>query len=189
MLSSFERPKQGRGLTVLRNMPDSIEFIKYAYSKNKAIIIGDITYGNGSDLEIYQLLKASNLLFDVAAFAGWNTASNSIGCAIAQGFCNLKNHKTKQHYDFLISRFIEDIGYCGYTRQFIMKNVLPKTEYNYFNIGEADGLIANAVKEQLDKFLKENMNEIYKVSKINKLILPWRRMYEIDLDAEYVGTI
>jgi len=189
MLSSFGKLAPKRGMTVLRNVIEGMEFIDYAKKVlNKEIIIGDITYGNGSDIEIYQLLEAKNMLFDIAGFGGWNTASNSIGSTISQGFCYLKNKKTKQHLDFLVSRYIEDIGYCGYTRQYIMNYILPKyPQYNYFDIKETDGEISNIIIQELNKFIKENMKEIYESSKINKLTLPWRRMYEISLDAEYKG--
>ncbi|MDD3999614.1 MAG: DUF4127 family protein [Bacilli bacterium] len=189
MLSSFFKEKPGPGLTIKRNVIEGIEFLKYSQSLGKAIVIGDVTYGNGSDLEIYQLLVASNLLLDLAGFAGWNTAANSVGSCIAQGFNYLKYKRTKKHLDFLVSRFIEDIGYCGYTRQLIMEEILPNSRFNYFNVGEANGEMAKLVLEKLDKFLKEEMKGIYKVSKINSLQMPWKRMYEIDLDAEYCGIL
>jgi hypothetical protein len=189
MLSSFFKTKPGPGMNVLRNVVEAIEFIKYARSINKAIIIGDVTYGNGSDKEINDLLEAGGLLFEIAGFGGWNTAANSIGSSIAQGFNYLKHGKTKEHLDFLMSRYIEDIGYCGYVRQIIMKDVLPNSKYNYFNVEETDGEIARIVLSELGKFLKEEMKGIFDASKINSLKMPWRRMYEIDLDAEYNGKL
>jgi hypothetical protein len=184
MRSSFDQKKPEIGLEVLRNTVESIAFLKYAFTQQKAIIIGDITYGNGSDLEIYELLSASSMVFDVAGFGGWNTASNAIGSAIAMGFSYLINGKTKKHLDFLVSRYIEDIGYCGYVRQKIMYEVLPKYPHlSYFSVGEKDGEIAKIDKQLLEEFMALKMPEVGKHATILKVEMPWKRMYEIHLEA------
>lgn len=189
ILSAFGNEKPGRGMTVLRNVPEAAEFL--AYAKNtlgKEIIVGDVTYGNGSKIEIYDLLVGNGLLLQIAGFGGWNTISNAIGSAIAQGFAYLQFGRTQKHLDFLVSRYVEDIGYCGYVRQLVMKNVLANhPKYNYYHVGEPNGEIAQIVKKELDKFISEAMKELRGVVKITKLELPWRRMYEIDCDAVFTG--
>ncbi|HPX83683.1 MAG TPA: DUF4127 family protein [Bacilli bacterium] len=185
MRSSFSREEPGRGLAVLRNMAEAMAFIDYAYHRQKAIIIADITYGNGSDLEIYQWLAAKNLLDKLAGFGGWNTASNSIGQAIAMGYSYLINGASSAHFQFLASRYVEDIGYCGYVRQFIMADYLPKhPPFNYFDVGETDGVVAAEVKRQLQLFVQEKMPDLWERVEISKVQLPWKRMYEVDLEVK-----
>jgi hypothetical protein len=187
MRSSFSKEKPGRGLEVLRNVVESMEFLDYAFhEKGKPIIVGDITYGNGSDLEIYHLLAQKNLLLSLAGFGGWNTASNAIGCAIAMGYSYLVNKKTAQHLNFLVSRYVEDIGYCGYVRQMMMKEVLPlKRGFSYFNARTKNGVIAKEILKRLKVFVTDNMKELSTHLQIKKLELPWRRLYEIDLNVKY----
>ncbi|MGD9886361.1 MAG: DUF4127 family protein [Bacilli bacterium] len=186
MRSSFNKEEPGRGLEVQRNLVEAIEFIEYVGQKQKAIIIGDITYGNGSDLEIYHYLSLKKMLFKLAGFGGWNTASNSIGQAIAMGFSCLLNGFTKQHLAFLISRYVEDIGYCGYVRQTIMKDFLPRhPQLNYFDVKSKAGIVATEVKDQLKLFVQTKMPDLWPHIIIKKVELPWKRMYEIDLEVEY----
>ncbi|MGD9604764.1 MAG: DUF4127 family protein [Bacilli bacterium] len=186
MRSSFSREAPKHGLEVLRNMVEAMEFLDYARHQNKVIIIGDITYGNGSDLEIFHLLSQKQMTFDLAGFGGWNTASNAIGQAIAMGFSFLINGCTESHLNFLVSRYIEDICYCGYVRQIVMKNFLPKhPQLDYFNVMEKNGLVAQEVARQLNLFIKKNMPQLWDHGKIIKVELPWKRMYEIDLEAIY----
>lgn len=188
ILSSFGSEKPGRGMTVLRNVPETAEFLEYAKTLGKEIIVGDVTYGNGSNIEIYHILAGKGMLLQIAGFGGWNTISNSVGSAIAQGFAFLQFGPTQKHFDFLVSRYIEDIGYCGYVRQRVMKNVLANhPKYDYYHVGSPDGEIAQIVKAELEKFISEEMKELSGVVKITKLELPWRRMYEIDCDVVFTG--
>ncbi|MDD4389078.1 MAG: DUF4127 family protein, partial [Bacilli bacterium] len=187
MLSSFSGEAPGRGIEVLRNGVEAIEFARYAASLSKAVIVGDITYGNGSPPDIYHLLNNGGLLFSVAGFAGWNTAANSVGSALAQGISYLVNGPSLNHYDFLVSRYIEDIGYCGNVRQKVMAEVLPLyPQYNYFDVKEEEGEMAGIIKRLLNDFLQKEMPEIFHHGKIVRLRMPWRRLYEIDLAAKYL---
>ncbi len=187
MMSRFNPTKEGRGMTALRNMPEAIEFLEYALRvKNKAIIIGDVTYGNGSSIEVYNYLATKNMLFDIAAYGGWNTASNSIGGAVAEGIAYIVNGKTQQLMDFLMLRYLEDIGYCGYVRQKIWKEILPNyPQYNYFNVLETRGEFAELVRTELLNFVKSHMPEIEPFIEIEDVYMPWKRMYEVGINVRY----
>ncbi|MDD4308677.1 MAG: DUF4127 family protein, partial [Thermoplasmata archaeon] len=188
ILSSFSEELPGRGLTVLRNVPESAEFLEYAKTIGKEIIVADVTYGNGSNIEIFHLLVGKGMLFSIAGFGGWNTTANAVGSAIAQGFAFLLFGPTKRHLDFLALRYIEDIGYCGYVRQRVTRNILAHhPKYDYYHVGKPDGEIAKIVKTELEMFISEEMKELSGVVKITKLELPWRRMYEIDCDVVFTG--
>jgi len=126
MLSRFSSEKPGRGLIQLRNMPEAIEFLEYVHKElKKPIIIGGITHGNGTTLEMYNYLKLKDMLFDVAGYGGWNTASNSIRSAVAQGMAFINKGKTKELMNFLVSRYVDDIAWQGHVRQIIAKEILP----------------------------------------------------------------
>lgn len=190
MLSRLTPSKPTRGLTTLRNMPEAMEYLEYALrEKHKAIIIGDITYGNGSSLEMYDYLSQKNMLFEIAAYGGWNTASNAIGGAIAQGVSFIIKGKTKQHMDFLMHRYIEDIAYCGYVRQYIRNHVMPiDKRFTYYDVKEERGIFSELLKKELMKFINEKMPEIASQVEIKDLYLPWKRMYEIGLKVKYWGS-
>ncbi|MDF2700019.1 MAG: hypothetical protein K0Q49_1575 [Haloplasmataceae bacterium] len=187
MLSRLSPKEEGQGMTTLRNMVEAFEFIEYALKlRNKAIIIGDVTYGNGSSLEIYNYLVLKDMLFDIAAYGGWNTASNAIGGAIAQGMAYVINGKTKQHMDFLMLRYVEDIAYDGYVRQLIKNEILPNyPQFNYYNVLETRGLFTDILNEQLQLFINTKMPELIPFIEIKDIFMPWKRMYEIGMDIVY----
>ena len=191
MLSRLSNQEAGRGFIQLRNMPEAIEFIEYACKNlNLPIIIGDVTYGNGSSLEIYNYLKAKQMIFDIAAYGGWNTASNAIGGAIAQGMAYIHDGKTQQLMDFLMLRYVEDIVWDGYVRQSIKNEILPKySEFNYYDVKEVNGEFSKIAKKEMLSFIEKNMPELANLIKINDVKMPWKRMYEIDIDITYKGKI
>ena len=188
MLSRLNPKVEGLGMSVLRNMPESLGFLRYAsIEKQKPVIIADVTYGNGSNLAIYDYLKETGLLFDVAAYGGWNTASNTIGCVIAQGMLFIHNGKTHSHMNFLMLRYLEDIAYQGYVRQHVRDEVLrDHPTYEYDDVRETNGEIAQIIKQKLGLFIEEHMKEIKPHVHIKQVSLPWKRMYEIRLDIEYI---
>ena len=187
MLSRLTPSKEGRGMNALRNMPEAIEFLEYALrQKDKAIIVGDITYGNGSSIEMYDYLSLKNMLFDIAGYGGWNTASNAIGGAIAEGVAYIINGKTKQHLDFLMLRYVEDIAYCGYVRQDIKNKLLPSYPHlSYYDVLSQRGEYTDVLRNELHAFLNEHMKEVAAHIKIHDIYMPWNRMYEVGLEIEY----
>ena len=58
-------------------------------------MIADIAYLNGADLELVALLNKRGLLFELASYAGWNTAANSPGTCIPHGIVTMLYGKTK----------------------------------------------------------------------------------------------
>ena len=44
----------------------------------------------------------------------------------------------------------------------------------------------NSEKNGLEEFIKNELSSISANSQISKLIMPWRRMFEVDMDVEYV---
>lgn len=186
-LSCLTPEPKTRGLTVLRNMVEAFEFLEYAHNiMHKPIMIADVAYGNGSDLECFQKLEAKKMVFDVASYAGWNTSSNTIGSAIAMGMAYLVNGKTKTHLDNLVTRYLEDIAFGGFVRELIWYERLHQyPEYGYYDTKEHEGFISNMVKDEVIRFVSANMASLEGHYAINCLRLPWKRLYEIDLDAEY----
>lgn len=164
-----------------------IEVIEYAdYVVNilkKPCVMGDVAYGNGSDLQLIQLLKQKGLLFKLAGYAGWNTSSNSLGTCIPQGMiCGIYGIN-KYHINFLALRYVEDAGYCGYVRKLVTEDYLPTLKLNYFNVSEKRGQVAVKVKDELELFISKHLkNNEYDI-KITDCYMPWERMFEVGLEV------
>ncbi len=167
-----------------RNIAEMFDFIKDRLAEGKIVTIADNAYANGGDLQIIRLLNANNLLMKVDGYAGWNTSANTVGTAIAEAVDSYHFKLTQKHQNFLGLRYIEDAGYCSVVRQQIA-NELQKYEMNYFDVKEKDGIVSEIVKEKLEEFIKNELSSISANLQISKLIMPWRRMFEVDITVKY----
>src|SRR5690606_32759114 len=97
----------GRGIKVLRNLVEGIEFLEYCIDVlNKPVMVADISYLNGADLELISMLNKKDLLFKIASYAGWNTAANTLGTTSPHGIVTSLYGKTKSYYDFMTLRYL-----------------------------------------------------------------------------------
>ena len=168
-----------------RNLVEMLDLLKDCIANKKIVTIADNAYANGGDLEVVHLLDRNDLLMKVDGYAGWNTSANTIGTALAQAV-DRKNFGVSQgHLDFLAERYIEDAGYCGFVRRKVTEEKLKDLNMNYFDIRESDGEVSRIVKEELEDFVRKEMPSIADGVTITKLQLPWRRMFEVDLEARY----
>lgn len=166
-----------------RTLVEYVEFADFVIKDlNKPVIIGDVAYGNGGDIHLFKLLKQKGLLYEVAAYAGWNTSSNTLGTAIPQGIFSWLYPNRKSNNDFLALRYIEDVGYCSIVRPKITKTL--KEPLNYYLLDGKTGKKVHEIKDELNKFIEKYLtNEKYEV-KITKIYSPWNRMFETGLEVE-----
>ena len=184
MEEAIDQPSKFPEYYAERNIAEMFDFIKDRLAEGKIVTIADNAYANGGDLQIIRLLNANNLLMKVDGYAGWNTSANTVGTAIAEAVDSYHFKLTPTHHNFLGLRYIEDAGYCSVVRQQIA-NELQKYEMNYFDVKEKDGIISELVKERLEEFIKNELSSISANLQISKLIMPWRRMFEVDITVKY----
>lgn len=166
-----------------RNLVEFVEFADYVIKKlKKPVIVADVAYSNGGDLHLFKLLKQKQLLYRVAAYAGWNTSSNTLGTAIPQGIFAHLYPKRKANLDFLAHRYIEDVGYCTLVRKEVTKTL--KEPYHYFYLDGKKGKIVKTIQEKLGEFIKLYLSEDNKKPLIKEIYSPWNRMFEIGLKVE-----
>ena len=179
MINSPNQAKP-RDLSVLANYVEMFEFIKY-YVDKLPLMIADVTYLNGGDLLLLNDLVNEKIEFKLAGYAGWNTAANTLGTVISQGFNYLINGETSSHLNFLALRYIEDIGYCSVVRSSVT-NELSKYGANYFDVSMCLELIEELVKTRLNEFV----DSYFKGKKpiLKKVKLPWKRMFEVELEIK-----
>ena len=167
-----------------RNIAEMFDFIKDRLAEGKIVTIADNAYANGGDLQIVRLLNANGLLMKLDGYAGWNTSANTIGTAIAEAVDSYHFKITPKHRNFLGLRYIEDLGYCSVIRTKVSEQ-LSAYGMNYFDVKEKDGVISKLIKDRLEEFIREELSSLNGALHINSLNLPWRRMFEADIEAEY----
>jgi hypothetical protein len=185
MLEASAQPIMNHNYGVERNITEFISFIEEQIKEGKPVTIGDNSFANGSDLELIGLLNKKDLLLKVAGYAGWNTSSNTIGTAISEGLVFLYQGYSIEHKSFLIERYIEDAGYCAKVRKYVSQNKLETLGFNYFDVKEKNGVVSHMVHELLCNFANTSLSSIAKNIHIDSVYMPWRRMFEIGLNATY----
>ena len=171
-----------RDVDVLTNLPETFEFIKWIIGK-KPVIVADLLFLNAGSVGILNYIKESNILEELAAYSGWNTSSNALGTAVAQGTQFFYTGKTKQHTKFLIKRYVEDIGYQCVVRTAV-RTVINNYGLDYFDVKEVKGLGAKLIEEGLLKFIEEHLKPIKEKFILRNVNLPWKRKFEVDFDIE-----
>ena len=131
----------------------------------------DVYFANGSDNTLMNLMVKDDLLYKVAAYNGWNTASNTIGYAIAQAIL-APNMSAEDHKNMLTEQYIDNWAYQANVR----KNIARMTEL------ETNGTTPTpAIKQEMiaevQEFAKKKMG-------LNPATVSadfsWNRLFEIN---------
>lgn len=185
MQEAAVQPVEEGAYTVQRTLPEFVFGIEQDVKRGIPVTIGDNAYANGGEAELLSMLNRKKLLFGLAGYAGWNTSSNTIGTAVAQGVRYLYCGDDAPHREFLLLRYIEDIGYCSFVRKEITDTKLPELEMNYFDVKEQQGVVSDLVREKLISFAEKNLSSVKEHITISKVYMPWRRMFEVGMEVIY----
>lgn len=174
--------------------------VKDYVQQGKNVAIGDITYGNGADnalvAALFQEQVKSNVLqplslrvprkpkemplaWALGAYAGWNTAGNTLGYALGQGL--LREYLTNsQKNDLLAVRYLDEWVYQSNVRGEVRaKLIWPK--------GWTDGALKPLERKEAEQLITVDMHKFaskyFTARELNKwqYILPWSRMFEIGI--------
>ncbi|MGM9975207.1 MAG: DUF4127 family protein, partial [Clostridiaceae bacterium] len=170
-----------------RNLFDFVMRIKSYIEKGYRVALCDSAFANGGDLELLGYLDRLNLIDKLSAYAGWNTNCNTLGTVLsASAFftpvINEKEINKDKLIENLIYRIVEDCYYQAKVRGRIIEGFLPKEGLSYYNFKGKQSLVEEAIKEKLlREYNKLRLASSYPVE-IEKVITPWRRMFEIGMD-------
>ena len=171
----YNAPRDGT-----KNFVDMVErYVKKGYP----VCVADITFANGSDNAMINLLKERGLLFKLQAYAGWNTANNSLGFVIGTGI--LTRYMTKDAKNKLLAtRYLDDWAYQANVRttvgDWIFYNV-PNGEKFYNGFGGKNIEIEERITKLMQEFAAKNLPS-YKFMRDFNVTCPWNRMFEIDIE-------
>lgn len=184
MEEAINQPSLQPEYLVERNLEELIDFIKERIREGKIVTVADNAYANGGDLSFIHLLDKNNLLMELGGYAGWNTSANTMGTAIAEAVNLLYTKRNKQHDSFLLQRYLEDGGYCAKVRKSVTEQLKP-LGMDYFDVKEEKGKVSCMIAQELEAFGKIYLASIASGITIKSVAMPWRRMFEVDLEVEY----
>ncbi len=186
MIEASNYENRGIGYSAFRNLIEAVETAEMAITQGKSVVMGDVAYANGGDPDLLRLLRQKKLLYTLGGYAGWNTSSNSLGTCIPQGMIHALFGDRKAHRDFLALRYIEDIGYCTFVRQAIIREELPGRGLSGRKIDGPRGGVAKVVRTRLQHFADKELTDPVYAARIIDSYQPWDRMFEVGLTVESV---
>lgn len=185
MRESNCQPVKSQGYCVERNITEFLLFLEDCIRDGKPVTVGDVAYANGADLELITLMNKNRLLDQVSGYAGWNTSSNTLGTALAQGVVSLCDKDSGRLKSFLMARYVEDAGYCSVVRKHMNEHHLEVLGMDYFHVKEENGIVSKLVKEHLESFVAESLSSVADQIQLNSVWMPWRRMFEVGVSVRY----
>lgn len=150
---------------------DFISKVKKVIENGIPLAMVDVYFANGSDNTLMSLMSKNNLLYRVAAYNGWNTASNTIGYAVAQSILS-SSMTPSDHKNMLIEQYLDNWAY-----QANVRNELRRYSKGKYNKEIVTPLVENEMRARLQDFAQRKMG-------INPHYLsadfPWARLFEIN---------
>lgn len=156
---------------------DFLNHIETAVNENVPVSVADIAFSNGSDNTLVYGLYKRNLLYKLDAYNGWNTASNTIGYAIAQGILGL-NMPAAKHKDMMTQNYLDNWAYQANIRKDIyrMQDTIRVDNVKY----------SGTLNEKLESYLGERVQDFAeKYLQIDPRTVsarfPWGRLFETEI--------
>ena len=191
--------------TVRRDLPEFVRSLAAAVHAGYDCAVVDVAYVNAGDAALGDLLLEMETLSQLAAYGGWNTAGNTLGCVLAQAVIRRVQRQSASpealaaHARFLFLRLVEDLLYMSQLRTQIMfvdqpQLGLPPT---MGNVGDqylavralveeraAHGgcrACAAAVCRQNDR--RRRFAHHHRFGGNSRRTLPWQRLFDLTLEV------
>jgi hypothetical protein len=191
--------------TVRRDLPEFVRSLEADLSTGRECAVVDVAFVNAGDVALGDLLLAMQGLSQLAAYGGWNTAGNTLGCVLAQAVirCARRTSATPAalaaQVRFLFLRLLEDLLYMGRLRTQIMIEDQPRLGLppTMSNVGEQYPAVRAIVEQRLAaaaaelaarRFVGQEVAggaaqiTIRSIS-IADVALPWQRLFDLTLDV------
>lgn len=185
-----------------------------AKAKNSPDYLGimDVSFTNRGDVGLYTDLKDNKLLKRIDGYAGWNTASNTIGTELAHFYFY---HYLKDNYaSFTKEAQIEALEsylafkYVRYAEDFIYQGILQAELEDILKSKGIDSTELEGKKEVAEQILQElfqpyqkeltqQLEGEYKIGDISftaedikaEISLPWERIFEAKVEVKAKVTL
>jgi hypothetical protein len=161
---------------------ETVTLVRDRLDAGERVALADVRYPNGADEPLVRALAAEGLLGRLEAFAGWNTAGNTLGSVVALAAAGVVGRAvgtfdSRAARIALLTRLLDDFAYQAVVRTDSGPSLFP----DRFPMAN-DALVADArrvIREELSALLESTLpNDGIEIS---ELTLPWRRSFEIGL--------
>jgi hypothetical protein len=182
-----------------RSVEEFVRALQAAQAAQLPVALADVAFVNGADLFLGRQLIRTGLAPLLMAYAGWNTAGNTLGTVLAHAVLHLlmlrqgtAPERVAAHLAFLFRRYLDDYFYQAIERTQLLYDDLPA-------IGLAPSMerIPADKLGQVEQRLKIRLSAaagqlrdcfvqagLVKDVHISNIALPWQRLFEIGFDIQ-----
>ena len=187
--SQFRAYSDYFGYVVGRNLVEFVEHIEHLVRvEKKPVTICDIGYCNGSDPAFIKIFDSKNMYMEMAGYASWNIPCNSLGTALPMGIRYIYPHNEESFNDFLMHRYVEDIGYSSLARKELREKYCGtnKGDYTIYDVhGQRDPYWVDLTHKVMNELLIDLCPNLKGKYEILDMYFPWSRTYDIGLKVKY----
>lgn len=217
-LASYRQQSNGAStlremFTVRRDLPEFVRSLIDEVQAARTCAVVDVAFVNAGDLALGDLLQRMPALSQLAAYGGWNTAGNTLGCVLAHAM--IRHLQTRRgaapealaaHVRFLFLRLVEDDLFMTRLRTQIAVEDLPALglPITLGSVGEHVETVRAVVAHKLskaaarlarDRFAGQYVGArdsaiVIKSLTLTNVELPWGRLFDLtmDVDARYAAA-
>jgi hypothetical protein len=165
----------------------------------RLVALADVAFVNGADLTLGNLLVQQPDLVQLCAYAGWNTAGNTLGTVLAQAVLRIMAlrsgphlQQNQAHLEFLYLRFLDDYAYQARERTLMMLEDLPELGLPPSWGRLPSGMVA-AVEARLRSRLAvagAGLEQAFVQAggvqhvQLHHIHLPWQRVFEMGCEVQ-----
>lgn len=141
--------------------------------------VADIAFANGSDNAMMEGLLKNGLLFRLRAYAGWNTATNSSGFALAQGVLTKK--MTNESRDrLLLMRYLDDWLYQANIRTTMARQLgWFRGAFAYSRLDDKRKPVELRTTRLMKQMADRKLPPFAELENLT-VTFPWNRMFEAE---------
>jgi hypothetical protein len=143
--------------------------IMKSLEQGKGVAIADVAYCNAGDHAFMHELGKKIDLLKLWGYAGWNTASNTLGTVICQSVLRYLYGDTPTHRRFTALRILDDVVYSADVRRELSAS------------GDND---CDTIVRMVNEHTRVSFSGIYERYMAVDCYLPWNRLFEIGLTVK-----
>ncbi|MDU2064938.1 MAG: DUF4127 family protein [Sporomusaceae bacterium] len=178
------------GLALSEEKGAFVDEVKQRVAQKEPVALADIAFANGSDNALMLSLEKNQLLPALTAYAGWNTASNTVGYAIGQGMM-APSMTPAARRDLLAVRYLDEWAYQANLRDELMDYFFAHDERAIQFLDRHLLSVTKEAAQQEQDFAKEHFAWVN--PQRVQVSFPWNRLFEIavslDSDTSQIGKI
>lgn len=139
----------------------------------------DIAFSNGSDNTLVAGLYKRGLLYKLGSYNGWNTASNSVGYAIAQAVLS-PAMSAQNHKNMMTQQYLDNWAYQANIRKDIyrMQDTIRNDNVRY--TGELNQKLEEYMGERVQDFAQKYLEVDPRTVSAR---FPWGRLFETEISV------